>query len=328
MRVKSSIVCIVGLAVLFCKGPLPDAASDYNEQASAKAVSHYLMGLIHDWNGETDEAISQYMKAHDIDPTSYAIHIKLGGDYAHLGKIKESIAELNKAVALNPRELQAHYLLALVYSSQQNFDKAAGEYEIILQHFSKVDPHNVEILNYLGQLYYSQRNYNKAIAQFKSILDIESKNADVMFMLGSVYLDMNNRSSAMEYFKKTVATDPRHEGGLNSLGYMYAEDGINLDEALNLVNKALELSPDNGAYLDSLGWVYYKKGMYQKALDSLMKAVTLYKDPLIYEHIGDVYYKMNQNGDAEKYWRQSLSIAPDQPQVLDKLSSIKKNKTN
>ena len=313
-------------ALVFFLAPQGHAASEKETLPVAEAVTHYLMGLIHDWNGETDQAIAEYLKASEFDRSSFAIHLKLGAGYARAGKTKEAVDELHLASSLNPEDLQAHYVLALIYSADQNFDKASEEYEIILKHFSKNDPKNAEIHSYLGQLYYSQKKYEKAIEQFDYILTLEPKNADILFMLGSIHLDLHDRIRAMEYFKKTVDIDPDHESGLNSLAYMYAEDGIHLDDALQYIKRTLELDPDNGAYLDTKGWIYFKKGMYAEALDPLLKASQLIKDPLICEHLGDVYQKLNKSVDAEKYWKQSLSLKPEQTAVLEKINSLKKGR--
>lgn len=314
--------CLGGALVLWSTGLY--AASQSSKNTPALSVTHYLMGLIHDWNGETDKAIAEFEQAKRFDSESYVIRLKLGANYARAGKLPQAIEELKSVIALNPEDLQARYILALVYSAEQDYDKAADQYEVILKKFSVVDPQNLEVYGYLGQLYYSQRKFDKAIEQFEHMLTLEPKNVEIIFMLGSVYLDKQDRPKAMEYFKKALEIDPEHENSLNSLGYMYAEDGDNLDEAVTLVKKALELSPDNGAYLDSLGWVYYKKGMYAEALNSLTKAADLYKDPVIYEHLGDVCYKMSNNTDAEKYWKMSLELFPEQEAITQKLNALKK----
>ena len=94
--------------------------------------------------------------------------------------------------------------------------------------------------------------------------------------MGSVYADSNDHSKAIEVFRKVLQIDPENSEALNSLGYMYAEDGVHLDEAVRMIRKAIEIDPANGAYYDSLGWALYKKGMYAESLMALQKAQTLY----------------------------------------------------
>ena len=158
-------------------------------------------------------------------------------------------------------------------------------------------------------------------------MQLEPKNAEVMFLLGSLYLETQQKPVAVDLFLKSIEIDPEHDGSLNSLGYIYAEDEARLDEALDLVKRAVTLDPDNGAYLDSLGWVYYKKGMYTEALESLQKADTLLKDAIICDHLGDVYYKLNEVDKAKQYWKLSLDLRPEQTAVVEKLKQLNKNTT-
>ena len=115
---------------------------------------------------------------------------------------------------------------------------------------------------------------------------------------------------------------------MNSLGYIYAEDNTKLEEAQKLVERALVVDPDNGAYLDSLGWVYYKKGDYQNALKYLKEADNLLKDPVIYDHIGDVYYKLNEPDNAKIYWNFSLEMQPNQKQVQEKIHNLQRQQAS
>jgi len=106
---------------------------------------------------------------------------------------------------------------------------------------------------------------------------------------------------------------------------MYADEGINLDEAIDLIKRALEISPNNGAYIDSLGWAYFKRGMTDEAMIQLEKAITLYgKDPVLYDHIGDVYYKKGLIDKAREAWGKSLELKPDQRAVKEKLEKSEK----
>ena len=103
---------------------------------------------------------------------------------------------------------------------------------------------------------------------------------------------------------------------------MYAEDSARLDEALELIQRAVDIAPTNGAYLDSLGWVYFQKGDYTAALNYLNKAAENLKDPIIYEHLGDVYFKIGDKVIAKKFWKLSIKLNPKQDQVIQKLKSL------
>lgn len=308
--------------VLFCGSPA-DAFAYQDRVSTAKGLSHYAMGQIYDLLGMTDRAVLEYEEAIQYDASSYLPHLKLGAGYARLNMLPEAIDELRLVHLFNQEDLQSHYLLALIYSTQKEYDKAAEEYELILKAFSEAEPQNIQIYDYLGQLYYSQKKYNKAIEQYEKILALEPKNADVLYLLGSLYWEVDKRDQAIGLLKRSIEVDPEHDSSLNTLGYFYAENNIHLDEAESLIERALVISPNNGGYLDSLGWVYYKRGMYEKALEKLIEADKYLKDPVIYDHIGDVHHKINHIEDAIKYWELSLKLLPKQEKVAQKINNVK-----
>ena len=268
-----------------------------------------------------DSAVAEFEKAAQYADTAL-VHLHLGADYARMGRLDKAVDALQRALAYDTENVQARYLLALIYSSQKDFDKAAAEYESILTSFTAADPANLEIYGYLGQLYYSQKKYQQAIDQFEVVLSLDPDNVDVIFLLGSLYLELQNRDKAMALFKKAILIDPQHDESLNSLAYLYAESGEHLDEAEALAERALKIDPENGAYLDTLGWIYFREGNYQRALTIFETADRYLKDPVIYEHIGDVYFQLQDFTAARKYWNLSLELLPGQRQILQKLTDL------
>jgi len=314
-----NLILIIGLSLTIL---LPSVGQAYQSQDDrAKSLASYTMGVVHDMYGDTDKAIEEFKRSLE-HRENYAAHLRLGADYARLGKLPRAIEELQLVLKHDINNVQARYLLALIYSSQREFDKAAQEYESILTSFSRAEPENLEIYGYLAQLYYSQKEYDKAISQFETILTIDKQNVDVMFLLGCLYLETAEREKAIDLYRRAILLNPEHDTSLNSLGYLYAEEGEKLDEAQDLVERAIEIDPDNGAYFDSLGWVYFKKGQYADAVKFLKQADSLLQDPVIYEHLGDVYFMMEKKDEAKKYWTLSLELLPEQDQVLKKLEMI------
>ena len=107
--------------------------------------------------------------------------------------------------------------------------------------------------------------------------------------------------------KTVISLDAKNANALNYLGYTYAELGENLDEAEHLIKEALKQKPDDGYITDSLGWVYFKKGLLIKALKYLKKAVSLVPDdPIILEHLGDAYLKTSDKKKALQFYKRSL----------------------
>ncbi len=298
---------------------------DYHHlDASAQALTHYTMSLIYDWQGSLEEAVQELKKAERFDRDNYAVALRLGANYGRMGHFEEASRQIEKAIQLNPDDLQARYLLAVIYSAQSKDEEAAKEYESILSRVVEDDPENPQAYLSLGQLYYSQGRLIESIGQFQKYLLSQPDDAEILFILGSLFLEIPDRTKAKEMFRRVVEVHPQHDGALNSLGYMYAEDGENLDEAQGLIQRALEIDPENGAYLDSLGWVYYQKGDYEKAVLFLERATEFMEDPVIYDHLGDAYFKLEKLPLALKNWEKSLALFPDQEEVVEKIENTKK----
>jgi tetratricopeptide (TPR) repeat protein len=129
----------------------------------------------------------------------------------------------------------------------------------------------------------------------------------VQFARGAMYERMKSFEAAESEFRKVLSTDPDNAGALNYLGYMLADRDVRLDEAQKLISRAVELDPQNGAYLDSLGWVYYRRNQLDQAEDNLRKALDrIGTDPTVHDHLGDVYAKEGKIREAITQWEASL----------------------
>ena len=134
------------------------------------------------------------------------------------------------------------------------------------------------------------------------------------FLLGAAYERSGKREQAVAEFRRLLDTDPEYHAALNYLGYMFAERGEHLDEAQKLIEKAVALEPDNGAYVDSLGWVYYRLGRFEQARATLERATRLETaDGTVQEHLGDVYGAMGQRDQAGEAYRRAIALEAGDP---------------
>ena len=119
---------------------------------------------------------------------------------------------------------------------------------------------------------------------------------------------------------------PGREAAYNALGYLFAEHGVELEEAVELIQKALQKSPENGAYLDSLGWAYFKQGKLEAALAELEKAVRYMPDSAeIRDHLGEVYLKIGLRREAISAWQKAAQLEPDNIAIQEKLKKYQGN---
>jgi tetratricopeptide (TPR) repeat protein len=132
---------------------------------------------------------------------------------------------------------------------------------------------------------------------------------------------------AASMLKKSIDLDPANAGeAYNYLGYMWADLGQNLDEAETLIRRALAMEPSNGAYIDSLGWLYYHQGKYQEALTELLRAAEALPepDPTVYGHVADAYHKLGKTAEAVLYWQKALALDPENKEFIAKLDEASK----
>lgn len=167
-----------------------------------------------------------------------------------------------------------------------------------------------EVFLNIAQVYERGRRYKEA-EQFartaEALPGLPRENEMTWFLLGAIYERQKFYDRAEVEFKKVLAVDPQNAAALNYYGYMLGDLGIRLDEAETMVKKALSDDAYNGAYLDSLGWIYYKQGKYAEAEATLRKAVERERhDPTIHSHLGDVYAKTGRTDLAAAQWEKSL----------------------
>lgn len=137
----------------------------------------------------------------------------------------------------------------------------------------------------------------------------QSESLNVQFWLGAAYERSGRTQDAVIEFRALLERDDHFAPALNYLGYMYAERGENLDEAMKLVRRAVSLEPGNGAYVDSLGWAYYRLGRYEEAKGHLLKAAKLVgDDAVVHEHLGDVYSAIGDKNEAADAYRKALEL--------------------
>jgi tetratricopeptide (TPR) repeat protein len=235
--------------------------------------------------------------------------------------------------------------LKLVLASQQadmgEADKALKDVRAMLKgdanssSSSNSDDRQVYIA--LAQMNTRLRRFSDAEQALDKAEQLSSKADDkeyVWFLRGSTFEREKRYAEAEEQFKKVVASDPEHASALNYLGYMLADQNTKLEEALGYIKRAVDLDPVNGAYLDSIGWAYFRLGKYELAEENLLKASQkINTDPTVHDHLGDLYQKTGRLKLAAIHWERALSewnrtiaseVDPaDQARVQRKLDSAK-----
>jgi tetratricopeptide (TPR) repeat protein len=152
------------------------------------------------------------------------------------------------------------------------------------------------------------------------VVDNGGDTVRALFQTGAEYEKMGNFDKAVEAFELLLTIDPDHDGALNFLGYMLADKGVRLNDALTMIQKAVKADPENGAYLDSYAWVLYKLGRYSEALAQIRKAIAkVPNDPVVFEHLGDIHAALGNTKEARDAWQKALAADPGNKGLQEKL---------
>jgi tetratricopeptide (TPR) repeat protein len=191
----------------------------------------------------------------------------------------------------------------------------------------KTKPKEANLYLILADLFEKENQLPKALAVLQKGLDQNRDSVDLLFQLGALYDKMGEFEKMVTQMKEVLRLEPDHADALNYLGYSYADRGTRLEEALQLIQKAMSLKPNMGYITDSLGWLYFKLGQYDKAAVELEKANQLTPDdPVITEHLGDSYFKLHRIEKAIELYEKALKLDPKPDQIERLKSKIKEGK--
>ena len=253
-------------------------------------------------------------------------------------KPEEAKAEFAKAAAsyeqsilINSGQPDNYLHLAELYLSRLRDGKRAVR---VLQDARHHFPAAPQITYLLAVSLREAGETQKAVTTFEEALaEAQSGGGEIVngrfyFEYGAAAERAGLYAKAAELFKKSIQLDPGDAAeAYNYLGFMWADQGTNLDEAESYIRKALASDPENGAYLDSLGWLNYRRGKYEQALAELLSAANSLKteDPTVFQHIGDTYEKLQQLPQALDYWQRALALEPDDKKLAEKIARSKTN---
>lgn len=310
------------------------------QQADTSGASDPSLAAIRDklaesfrLNNQRDDAIATLKQLIQEDPLRYESYELLAELYAEKGDQQGALASYQQMLLLNPAQPANYVRVADALLKMQKFDEAIRTLTDARAKFPRLP-----ILTYYLALAQSQaKKPQEAVVTFEEALH-EGENAQPDMIDGRFYFTYGMAAEqagliekAVELMKKSIELDPATAAeACNYIGYMWTERGEHLDEAGEMIKRAVELDPENPAYLDSLGWWFYKKNEPQKAIEQLEKAVANLKagelksdDAVIYEHVGDAYTKLNNVAQALVYWQQATALDPANKEIAEKLENAK-----
>lgn len=290
------------------------ANGKYSEaEASNRATFLERLGLIYRTQEKYDQAIAAFQQITALGAAQAPRGESLIVETLQLeGKRSQALDESNRALGKFPKNRSLILLHATLLGEQGRVDEAVRQLRELMN-ASGGAPAQTELA--IAQVYSQAKRYRDAQNVLEKMLQQpELKASDkesAHFFLGSVYERQKKYELAEQEFKNVLTTDPLNSAAFNYLGYMLADRGVQLDQSVEYIKKALQLEPNNAAYLDSLGWAYYKMARYDLAKPPLEKAARLLNnDPTVLEHLGHLYLKMGNPNGAATEWKRALEEWP------------------
>jgi tetratricopeptide (TPR) repeat protein len=281
-------------------------------EASNRAIFLERLGLIYRSREKYEEAMNAFRQVESLGGDQASRAEALIVETLRLSRQPEkAVAAADAAVEKFPQDRPLRILRATLIGERGRVDEALQQLRSMLNG-TRADR---EIYLTLAQVSSQAKRFAEAEAAARQALELSTKPEEQEyphFVLGSIYERQKKYELAEEQFQKVLSMNPLNAAAFNYLGYMLADRGVRLEESVQFIQKALEIEPSNGAYLDSLGWAYYKMNRFDLAETNLEKAASMITgDPTIQEHLGHTYLQLGKKLEAQAAWEKALREWPN-----------------
>ncbi|MEP9376552.1 tetratricopeptide repeat protein [Aquabacter sp. CN5-332] len=280
----------------------------------------YGLGAALARQGGEDLALVYLQLALWLYPDHPLAGLTLADLYEQLKQPDKAIQVYQKVPEASPLKRNAEVQLAINLDANEKFDDARKH----LQALIKTDPKDLDAIVALAGIERGRKmfadcvsTYDKAIA----LVPNPQRNSWTLFYFRGICNERSKNWAAAEAdLKKALELFPDQPHVLNYLGYSWVDQGVNLDQGLDMIRKAVALRPDDGYIVDSLGWAYFRLGRYEDAVNELERAVELKpQDPVINDHLGDAYWKVGRKLEATFQWNHARDLKPE-PEDMAKIA--------
>ena len=282
-------------------------------------VSEVLFSLAAALNGDqsAEAALSYAQLSLSFNPSQMVTQSLVGDIYTDMRAGQLAIDAFQNVPQTSPLRAYADTQIAL---NLQRMDKA-DDAIVKLQSVVARDPKNIDALVSLGSLYRNGNHMAKSVDVYTQAIALQQGEDATKWQLyyyrGMSYDRMKDFEKSEADFRKALSISKDEPSVLNYLGYSMIDRGVKLDEAIAMVKKAVDLKPNDGYIVDSLGWAYYTMGDYDQAVNYLERAVDLNSaDPIIAEHLGDAYWRAGRKLEAGFQWQHAKDNHPDAEDLL------------
>jgi len=278
--------------------------------------------------GQPDKAISLLMDVVRDNPERYDSFETLGELYEEKGDLKMALTTYQQSLKIEPNQPLAYLRLAQLSIKNKHIEEGIKILTDAHQRF----PDLPRITYFLAMALAQDKQNGLAVAMFEDTEQAardaqqDMLDAPFYFSYGAAAEQAGQIEKAVKLLKKSIALDPSNSAeACNYLGFMWVDRNEKLDEGGALIKRALQIEPENPAYLDSIGWYYFRKGQFDEALTNLLKAADRIQpeDAVVDDHVGDAYDKLGQPDKALTYWQRAAAIDPGNKTITTKIEAAK-----
>ncbi|MEH2512380.1 tetratricopeptide (TPR) repeat protein [Nitrobacteraceae bacterium AZCC 1564] len=294
--------------------------ADSPQQGAAEAL--YGIGASLTRRGGEDLALVYLQLALYLNPNHSLALLSLADLYESVKKPQMAIKVYERVAANSPLKRNAQIQLATDLDAVDRTDEGIK----ILKSVVAEDPKDIEAIMALGNIERARKKFADCSTTYGKGIDVSAANGDKPNWVFYYFRGICNERSkqwpkAEADLKKALELQPEQPHVLNYLGYSWIDQGINLDEAMKMIRRAVEQRPDDGYIVDSLGWAYYRIADYENAVKNLERAIDLKpEDPTINDHLGDAYWRVGRTLEAKFQWQHARDLKPD-PEELPKIDA-------
>ncbi len=288
------------------------------EQGDVPASINVKIALIYFQQGNYQQAAEILKELHAEFPERYRITFYLASSLEALEYQDEALALFLSIPETDELFYDARVHAAFLYERRKEF-KAC---EAVLTDLIAKYPKKVGLARMLAALHQKQDDDQGALEILQQSLALHPDDYKLRFALGVVYNDLGQIAESIAVMQGLLKDNPEDAAVLNFIGYTYVEQGVQLDDAEKLLQRALEIKPDSGYILDSMGWLFYMRKDYEKALEYLLAAKKkMDDDPILFEHLGDINLALEDYDEALKNYNSSLELKEDK-NIREKMEKL------
>lgn len=267
-------------------------------------IKMYL-GAVYLSENQDTLALKYFSEVIDLAPWNVEAWIRMGGIYFDNARYDDAITLLNNCIDRFPQDFAINFLLGISYAQSAKYEDA----KIYLGKSIKLNDNDPNALSAYGFALSQLKENDTALIYLKKALILDPENINVLGQIGLIYDGLGNYEDSDNYYSRAIRIDSNDATVNNNYAYSLSKRKINLDVALLLAQKAIEKEPENSAFLDTIGWVYFALENYSKAIEYIQKAVDFGGErPVILEHLGDALFMNGETERAIEVWKRALEL--------------------